>query len=110
MGKFKSTLTASDSKIKATRAANVELVVKMEVEDLVRKLTKEKLALSSKIDNLTDLGPDTSTSLRPTSKDFNAAKWVSELHEATLDLDLKDIELLAAKEILKEWFADEEEV
>ena len=108
MSKFKSTLTASDSKIKATRAANVELEVKMEVEDLVRKLTKEKLSLSSKIDNLCDLGPDVTTSLRPTSKDFNPAKWVSELHEARLDMELKDVELASAKEILKEWFADDE--
>jgi len=105
MSKFVNTLTASDKTIKKTRATNLELTVKMEAEDLVRRLTREKLSLIAKIDNLTDLGPDSTFSLRPGGKDFDASKWVSELHETTLDLDLKDVELEAAEAILSEWFS-----
>lgn len=107
VSKFEKTLVRDGKEIKSDRAANLALTVKMEVEDLVRKLTKEKLALVSKIDNLSDIGPDNSYSLRPTDKNFDAAKWVESLHETQLDLKLKQVELDAAQEILTEWFSNE---
>lgn len=107
MSKFEKKLIRDGKEMKADRAADVAQTVKMEAEDLVRKLTKEKLALKSKINGLSDLGPDNSYSLRPTDKSFDAAKWVNGLHEATLELKLKQVELDAAEEILTEWFGTE---
>lgn len=103
-GKFVSRITASDSSIKESRAKNLEMTVKMEVEDLIRKLTKDKLALETEIEKLSDLAPDTTYSLRPGGKDFDARSWVTKLHQAKLDLKLKNIELEEAESILNEWF------
>ncbi len=109
MSKFEKTLIRDGKEMKADRAADLAQTVQMEVEDLVRKLTKEKLALKSKINNLSDLGPENSYSLRPADKSFDAAKWVNSLHETKLDLKLKQVELDAAEEILKEWFIEGDE-
>ena len=104
--KFVSTLTASDASIKATRAKQLSESASIETEALVSGLRREKLALESKISAMTDLAPDNSFSLRPGAPDFNAAKWVKELHEARMDLKLKQIELDEANSIYTEWFAE----
>ena len=71
---------------------------------MVQTLKKEKLALQSRINQMTDLAPETSDSLRPGSKDFNAAKWIKDLHTFKMQLKLKQIELDEAESIYTEWF------
>ena len=70
---------------------------------------KEKLNLEFKINNLVDMAPETSDSLRPGAKNFDATKWVSELHSLKMQIKLKGIELSEAEAIVKEWFTDSAE-
>jgi len=107
MSKFVETLSASNQEIKEARAEMIAEETVIEVQQFVSNLKKEKLQLRNKITKLTDLAPDNSYSLRPGGKDFNAAKWVQELHQAKMDLKLKDIALAEAEAIMDEWFKDE---
>ena len=102
--KFVATLSASDANIKATRAANIGGLAEIEASTLVQNLKKEKLGLENKIANMTDLAPDTTFSLKPGGDNFDAAKWVKDLHKASMDLKLKNIELEVAESIYNEWF------
>jgi hypothetical protein len=105
--KFVATVSASDANIKSTRAANLGELASIEASTLVQNLKREKLSLENKIANMTDLSPETTFSLRPGGENFDAAKWVKELHKATMELKLKVIELTAAEEIFNEWFGTE---
>lgn len=108
MSKFASQLSATNKDIKAARAEMLSDEVALEVSTFVSGLKKERLSLKNKIARLTDLAPDSKDSLRPASKDFNPLAWVQELHQAKMDLKLKEIELKEAEGIEKEWFSDEE--
>lgn len=104
MGKFASMIAASDKNIKEARAQIVAKAGKRAAENLVRNLEDEVDALETTILNLTDLAPDTTYSLRPGGKEFDAEGWVNKLHEAKLNIELKKIELAQAESILTEWF------
>jgi len=108
MSKFATKLSASNKDIKADRAEMLSEEVALEVNEFVSGLKKEKIKLRNKVARLTDLAPDSKDSLRPTSKDFCASTWVAELHQAKMDLKLKEIELEIANGIEKEWFSDED--
>jgi hypothetical protein len=110
MNKFVATLSASDSSIKESRANILSQQTEIEASTMVQNLKKEKLLLQSKIDQMTDLAPETSDSLRPGSKDFNAAKWVKDLHTFKMQLKLKQIELDEAEALYAEWFAGDTKV
>lgn len=106
--KFAQTLTATDKSIKEARAKIVAEQAEIEAATKLQELKKEKLQLQSKIDQLTDLGPETNDSLRPASKTFDAAKWVKDLHTVKMQLKLKQIEFDEMKLIYDEWFGDSE--
>lgn len=103
-GKFATQLAASDKNIKEARAGLLAKQAKRAAENKVRDLEDEVDSLETKILNLTDLAPDTTYSLRPGGKDFDAEGWVNKLHEAMLEIELKKIELAQAEAILGEWF------
>lgn len=104
VGKFATSIAASDKTIKEARAAIVAKSGKRAAENKVRSIEDSVDALETTIMNLTDLAPDTTYSLRPGGKDFDAEGWVEKLHSSTLDLELQKIELKVAEDILKEWF------
>lgn len=105
VNKFASTLSSSNAEIKATRAQSLADTTVLEVESFIQNLKKEKLQLANKLNNLTDLAPDNSYSLRPGNKDFNAQAWIKELHTTRMDLKLKAVQLDEAQAIYDEWFA-----
>lgn len=104
IGKFATAIAASDKTIKEARAAIVAKAGKRSAENKVRKIEDKVDGLETTIMNLTDLAPETTYSLRPGGKEFDADGWVDQLNEATLDLKLAKIELEVAQEILNEWF------
>ena len=109
MSKFAKMLSADSNATLGTRAKNLADSAVLEVESFIANLRKEKLQLNTKLNDLTDLAPENTYSLRPGSKDFNAAKWVAELHKTKMDIALKDVELKEAQAIYDEWFAEEVE-
>jgi len=106
--KFARNLSASNKDIRGQRADMLSEEVALEVEGFVGDLKRERVSLKNKIVRLTDLAPDSKDSLRAGSKDFNAKAWVAELHQAKMDLKLKEIELEVGNSIEKEWFTEEE--
>lgn len=108
MSKFVEKLAASGDSIKKDRAEMLAEETVIEVQQFVSGLKKDKLKLKNKINKLTDLAPDNTYSLRPGGADFNAEKWVKELHQAKMDLKLKEISLAEAESIMNEWFGDAE--
>lgn len=104
MNKFASTLASSNADIKQARAQALSDSTVLEVESFIQNLKREKLQLANKLNQLTDLAPDNSYSLRPGSRDFNPSAWVKELHKTRMDVKLKAIELEEAEAIYNEWF------
>lgn len=109
MNKFVKTLSASDAKIKESRAQILAEQASIEADTMVQNLKKEKLSLQNKIANMTDLAPDSTFSLRPGGESFDAAKWIKELHKTRMELKLKEIELTEAENIRNEWFGEAKE-
>ena len=108
MSKFVKTLSASNDKIKQSRAQALAEEAKLEVDTFVNNLKRDVIQLKNKLAKLTDLAPDNSFSLRPGGDSFDAASWVKELHHTKMDLALKEIELEKAEDIVTEWFSDGE--
>lgn len=106
MSKFANMLSADSSATLGNRAKNLADSAVLEVESFIANLRKEKLQLNSKLNDLTDLAPENTYSLRPGSADFNPAKWVRELHQTRMDIALKEVELAEAQAIYDEWFAE----
>ena len=107
--KFITTLSASDSTIKTTRASLLAQEAKIEASTLVQNLERDMLVLEGKIASLTDLAPETTYSLKPGGENFDAAKWVKELHETKMKVKLKEIALNEARAIVEEWFGEDTE-
>ena len=107
MSKFSKKLASSNKDIMADRADMLGEEVALEVSTFVGGLKKEVLNLKNKINRLTDLSPNSKDSLRPGGDNFDSVQWVKELHEASLDLKLKEVELEIAVGIQTEWFSDE---
>ncbi len=108
-GKFVLMLTASNADIKQTRAEQLGEDALLEMESFTNTLKKDVSSLRNKITRLTDLAPDNTYSLRPGSPDFNAARWVKELHSSRVELAVKEEELDIALQIQEEFFGEEEE-
>jgi hypothetical protein len=107
MSKFEKMVSASNSTTLASRASDLAEEVSLELNSFINNLKREKSQLKSKVNKLTDLAPENTTSLRPGHPDFDAAKWVSELHQCRMDLALKDVELAEAQAIHDEFFGEE---
>ena len=106
MNKFEKMLTSDSVYNKRVEilSKTAELAQKNLINDL--KTTKEELEL--KIFNLTDLAPDSSDSLRPGSKNWNAARWAKSLQETKQSLHMCKIQLDIANKTLDEYFFTEE--
>lgn len=108
MSKFKNMVSASNSTTLSNRASDLEEQVLIEMNSFITNLQREKAQLKSKINDLVDLAPENTTSLRPGHRDFKPKVWVEELHQCRMDLALKEIELKEAQAIHDEWFKEDE--
>jgi len=104
MNKLERKLSADRKTALSERATIAVADLSDEGTSFLTRLEKEKRSIEKEIINLTDIGPNSTTSLR--ISDINAEEWYSKLHALKLDLRLKEIEIEVAKEINKEWFED----
>lgn len=107
MNKFVTGLVQDAQGIKKQRATALGKETADAQIDLIRVLEKRKRELENELMNLTDLSPENEFDLRPTSKNFNAAKWVEELQEVKVSLLEVQIELNVALATQKEWFGED---
>lgn len=108
MNKFLKNLSNVDNQLLQRRAESVNTRARMTYETLINdiklKIEEKKLRLQ----DLTDMGPDTTTSLNPCSANWNAANWVNEIQSLKYDIYELQIQLKLALETHIDLFADEE--
>jgi hypothetical protein len=102
--KFLSSLTESSSGIKEKRASILERSTELAMNTAIQEKQQKVNDLEIKIENLTDLSPENTYSLRPGNPDFNEKEWVKELLDSKLELKIAEMELEVAMETKEEWF------
>ena len=110
MNKFAQILTKTHKGILESRATNLAAQAQLEQEALVSAKKRRYLQLDQDFNSLTDLSPDSTTSLKPggTGKDFNAAVWVEKLHNLQVERLEAKIELEVAENTYATWFGEKE--
>lgn len=101
MNKFTKLIGDNSSKTLQRRAEIAQ-------QNVVNTLKQVKCELEMKIARLTDFAPETSDSLRPGDKDWDAANWANDLQKAKQDLYFTNIQLKIAEDTYKEYFTDGE--
>lgn len=82
--------------------------IKLEQNTLITNLTRDIMECKGKLDNVLDIGPDESTSMRPTTKDFNAASFVGEVQGLRVKIVELEVQLEIAKQTMEEWSSEDE--
>lgn len=108
MNKFTKLIGDNSSKTLQRRAEIISTAAEIAQQNVVNTLKQLKCELEMKIASLTDFAPETSDSLRPGDKDWNAANWANDLQKATQDLYFTNIQLKIAEDTYKEYFTDGE--
>lgn len=88
------------------RSSNLAKSAEIAQQNIVNKLKAQKAELELKIVNLTDLAPESSDSLRPGSKNWNAEQWAKTLQETKQELYTLDIQIKIAEATLNEYFRE----
>ena len=106
MKKFQELISDNTNASLQRRATQVATSAEIAQQNLVNALRQEKTNVELKIAALTDLAPDSTESLRPGSKDWDAVEWVKSLQNAKQELYQIEIQLKLAKETFDEYFTE----
>jgi hypothetical protein len=106
MNKLERMLSADNKAVLSARAKTAMEDIAAESTAFIAQLEKEKRESIKKLNALTDIGPDESTSLRVVEESFDAAHWIKQIHSLKMDIRLKEIEIKVANEIHNEWMVD----
>lgn len=88
------------------RAETISTAAEVAQQNIVNQLKQQKSQLEMKVINLTDFAPETTDSLRPGDKDWDAANWAKELQETKEQLYDINIQLKIAEETYNEFFKE----
>ena len=105
--KFVTTIAGTAEGIKLKRAQDVAAQAKLAQESLINELSKNVNVLEAALTRHLDIGPETTDSLRPVDKGFNADAWVSGVQSLKMDLKKANEKLAVARETYAEWFAEQ---
>lgn len=108
MNKFTSLISNTGNDTLKRRAENIAATAEIAQQNLVNKLKQRKAEISLHIENLTDLAPENTESLRPGNKDWNPETWVTELQKAKEDKYTIEIQLKLAQETFDEYFREKD--
>ena len=106
MNKFQRLISDNSSTTLARRAGTITKAAEIAQQNIVNKLEEHKCSLEMKIANLTDFAPETTDSLRPGDKNWDAARWAKELQETKQEHYDINIQLKIAKETFAEYFKE----
>lgn len=106
MNKFETLVGQNGNDVLKRRAEALATHAEIAQSAIVNKLKQEKTRLELEILNLTDLSPETTDSLRPGNKDWDANNWAKNLQKAKQDLYNVKIQLEIAEETYKEYFTE----
>lgn len=104
--KFISTIAGTADGIKLKRAENTANAAKLAQESLINDLRKEVQSVEAQLTSVLDIGPETSDSLRPVDKHFNAAQWVLEVQTIKVAQKRAAEKLEIAVGTYNEWFGE----
>ena len=106
MNKFTKLISNTGNDTLTRRAENIAQTAEIAQQNLVNKLKQKKAEISLHIENLTDLAPENTDSLRPGSKDWSPETWVAQLQEAKEEKYVIEIQLKRAQETFDEYFGE----
>jgi len=106
MNKFKELIIKSGPEIKAQRAQTLADATFRKQTALVNKLKDELAEIDLQIEQITDIAPTNTYSLKPGGKSFDPSKWVEELHRLKRERYNTEIDLSIAVETLNSWFGE----
>lgn len=106
MNKFLSSIS-NGKKTLEKRSKSIGTAAEVAQSNLVNFLKNEITKLELKESDLTDFSPETSDSLRPGSKDWDAEKWVKELQETRQNLYDLRIQYKIAQDTYDEYFKED---
>lgn len=109
MNKFQTLISQNENEVLKRRAEALATHAEIAQSAIVNKLKQEKTKIELEILNLTDLAPDTTDSLRPGGKDWDATTWAKNLQKAKQDLYNIKIQLQLAEETYNEYFTELDE-
>lgn len=106
--KFTNLIAANPDQTLQRRAAAIATSAEIAQQTIVNALKQKKTDLELKITNLTDFAPESKDSLRPGSKDWNAAQWAEDLQNAKQELHFVNIQLDIAQKTYDEYFKEQQ--
>lgn len=107
MNKFTELISNNTSSTLTRRASSIATAAEIAQQNIVNQLKQKKSEVELQIINLTDLAPESSDSLRPGDKDWDAKEWALQLQEAKQTLYNINIQLKLAEETYNEYFTEQ---
>lgn len=107
MNKFVKKLTQSNQNIQKERAENFAQRAELKHKGIVDELKEKKLDIENEISELSDLAPESTTSL--TIQDKDPEEWAKEMQRLKEEKLEVEVQLDLANKTTEEWFSDEEE-
>lgn len=104
--RFVLAIAGSAEGIKLQRAENTATAAKLAQESLINDKRKVVQITSAALTSLLDIGPDSTDSLRPVARDFDAEAWVASVHSNKVSLKRASEQLEIAEATYTEWFVD----
>ena len=90
------------------RAVQTARRIELEQNSLINNLERSLEEKRAQYAEMTDIGPDETTSTRPTARSFDPKDFVAKVQSLQVEMLQIEVELTIAKKTLAEWSADPE--
>jgi hypothetical protein len=108
MNKFIKAIAGTAEGIKLQRATNTAEAARLAQQSLINDKRTTVQTLVADLTNHLDIGPDSSDSLRPVGRDFDANDWVAQVQQLKFAVKRAEDQLDIAEATYAEWFGDEQ--
>lgn len=85
------------------RAEDVATRIQLDQENLINGLRRDLMEKKGRLDVLQDIGPDETTSTRPTDRTFNPGEFVRSVQEIQEEIMELEVRLEIAQRTLTNW-------
>ena len=109
MNLFKKNITANSDSVKGKRADLLASATERQQRNLISELEQKIDDHEMKLQQLTDIAPENTYSLKPGGDNFDPNKWVREQHQIVLELYALNVELEIANKVYGKWFEEDKD-
>lgn len=106
MNNFIKNMSMSCKDIRINRAQQVSRAAEIQQQNLINVFKSDIVLLELELNNLLDFAPNNTNSLRPTSTNWDAQDWVSQVHEHKTKIRELKIELAIAQKTYNDLFKE----